>query len=101
MIAVLGRSKRVWREARGNRGEGVVRVLGIILSVVGYIQGINAMFYFGIVPAVGGIWTWSDYGIWLLVGLVGAGVLDAIGKYLRGRAKRTKESKETLSSGKR
>ena len=77
-----------------------MRVLGIILSVIGYVQGINAMFYFGIMPAVGGIWTWSDYGIWLTLGLVGAGVLDAAGKYLRERARRAKESRESLSRGK-
>ena len=60
-----------------------MKLLGIVLSVVAYIQGINAMFYFGIMPAIAGAWNWSDYGISLIIGLAIFSILNILGQYLR------------------
>ena len=70
-----------------------MKILGIILVVIAYIQGMSAMFYFGILPAIGRVWTWADYGLPLVVGLVSCIVFYNLGDWLRNKAKKKVEQK--------
>ena len=64
-----------------------MRILGYIIIVIAYIQGINAIFYFGILPAIGGVWTWANFGLPLVLGLVGFLALNWLGTWLKDKAK--------------
>ena len=64
-----------------------MRILGTIIIIVAYIQGINIMFYFGILPAIGGIWTWSDFGLPLILGLAGFLLLNWLGTWIKSKGK--------------
>ena len=59
------------------------RIGGLILIILSYVEGINVSFYGGILPAIGGVWSWGEYGIILVVGLVVSMVLYVSGDLLR------------------
>lgn len=65
-----------------------MKVLGRVLVVIAYIVGMFAIVYYGILPAIGGMWTWSGSGISLVVGLVIAMVLYVMGSFMLGNIKR-------------
>lgn len=64
------------------------RIGGLILVILAYVEGINVSFYAGILPTIGGVWSWSEYGVVLVVGLVVSMVFYTAGNLLRGNIKR-------------
>ena len=77
-----------------------MRVAGIILIIIAYIQGVNALFYFGILPVIARMWTWSDFGLPLVVGLVASTVFFNLGDWLKNkaskRARQTSDNEEVV-----
>ena len=63
-----------------------MKVVGRIVQIIGYIAAIFASLYFGVVPALNRVWTWR-FGIALVIGIVVAGLLIALGGWLRNKAK--------------
>ena len=59
------------------------RIGGLILVILAYVEGINVSFYAGILPAIGGVWSWNEYGMILVVGVVISMVLYVVGNLLR------------------
>lgn len=70
-----------------------MRVLGMILKIIAYIAGLNAIFYNGIIPAIGGIWSWSEWGLSMVLGLLFSILCFGIGNWLRNKRRMTEESK--------
>ena len=65
-----------------------MKVIGIILTVIAGLIGLNVVVRFGIVPAIGRSWSWADHGIVLIVGVVGALLLYKLGDWLTKKAKK-------------
>ena len=68
-----------------------MRILGNTFIVISYIQGMITILYAGIFPLIGGIWTWGDWGIPLIVGLSVAVVFDVVGYILKELHKKRNE----------
>jgi len=62
------------------------------VQVIGYIVAGFSGIYFGAVPALNRVWTWR-FGIALVIGIVVAGLLIALGGWLRGKAKERAKQK--------
>ena len=67
---------------------GVVcmKVASIIVTVLASAMGMIAIFYFGIFPAIGRVWSWNSHGPWLILGIVGALLLYELSHWLKSKA---------------
>jgi hypothetical protein len=63
-----------------------MKVLGNIVKVIGYIQGAISLFFFGIIPAIGGKWAWGDFGLPLVLGIAGCIIFVNLGEWIKHRA---------------
>lgn len=73
-----------------------MRTIGLVLKIVAYIIGLNAIFYYGIIPIIGGVWSWNEWGVSLLLGLFVALIFMGVGDWLRNRRKITQNGKKIM-----
>ena len=68
-----------------------MKILGNFMVAIAYLQFIFCSAYYGILPAIGGSWSWGEYGVFLIVWVVIAVVLYGVGDWIRNRKKVTSE----------
>jgi len=71
-----------------------MKVIGIIVLVIAYIVTGFASLFFGVIPALNRVWTWGYHGIALVISILVAGLLFALGGWLRDKAKERAEPKK-------
>lgn len=82
---------------------GVIIVLGVVLQVIAYILAGFAAVFFGLIPALYRVWTWDSQGETLVISILVAASLFALGAWVRsGRWLRDKvdETTKQKSDGK-